>query len=106
MPTTTIYHEVDDLYDPDMDAMIEVEIEVSYNYSPADPDVGIMCGGAEDICVISTDCDLFGEDQAQWWLDRNEKEREYVHEAAWEAQDEGPDPDYERDRRRDDRLNP
>ena len=102
----TFCREIDDLYNPDPDALIEVEIAVQYQYRAADSDVGIMCAGAEDICVISTDCALFDANDAQRWLDGGGKEADHVIERIHEAarEDEGPDPDDWYDRMRDERA--
>ena len=65
----TIYREVPDIYNPDPDALIEVAITVSFTVLGPDPDVGIFCSCAEDICVSETDSDLFPVEWAEAWLD-------------------------------------
>ena len=63
-----VYRTIEDCYSPDGEE-IEVEIEVEFTVTGADPDVGIMSAGAEDICVKWTDSDQCDAAQAQAWLD-------------------------------------
>jgi|ERR1035437_4267903 hypothetical protein len=102
----TFYHFVPDIYDPDMDAEIEVTVDVAFEIQPAEPDVGIMSSFPEDICVVATDCALFDINDAERFLDSASFESQRVLERIGDAanEDDGPDPDYEYDRRRDDRI--
>ena len=103
----TIYHEVPSLYDPDPEAMIEVAVSVKFTIQPAEPDVGIMSSFPEDICVVETDSPLFDVDQAQAWLDGKSKEANCVIDSIVEGcSDDYRDWDHERNRRRDDLMNP
>lgn len=99
----TVYREVEDIYNPDPDATIEVRIEVEFSVQPAEPDVGIFRAFAEDVWVTETDSDLFDVDQAQAWLDanytkHNDREAVYAWDKIGEAAAEADD--YRRDRRR------
>src|ERR1035438_3339183 len=78
----TFYHEVEDIYTPE--DLIEVEVEVEFDAQPPEPDVGIMSSHPEDICVISTDCALFGVDDAERFLDGGSKEAKRIIEQIGE----------------------
>lgn len=74
----TVYREVDDIYNPDPEATIEVAIEVEYDMARAEPDVGIMSAYVENWWVESTDSDLCDVAQAEAWLSSGE------HVSAWQ----------------------
>lgn len=104
----TIHREVPDLYNPDPEALIEVAIDVEFEVTPAEPDVGIMGPGVEDVCVVSTSSAMYPVEWAQAWLDRGTStNREFcavmdkIEDAATEG--DGPDPDDWYDRMRDER---
>lgn len=95
MRSATIYRLIEDCYSPDGEE-IEVEIEVEFSISGADPSVGIMSEGVEDVCVVSTDSDQCTIEQAQAWIDGNSKDAERAIEKLCEiaAEDDAGDLDY------------